>query len=176
LRFSLSTKLIKFGCNLKEIALTELIQASTKEEIEIIRKLFLEYADWLGFELCFQGFDEELASLPGKYAPPKGRLYLLKENENYAGCIALREIDEGISEMKRLYVKPEYRGRGYGNLMCKKLIEDAKAIGYKKMRLDTIGERMKSAYALYKSFGFYEIEPYNYNPQPGVVYMELELK
>jgi putative acetyltransferase len=155
--------------------LAELIQALTKEEIEAAKSLFLEYANWLEFDLCFQGFDKELAELPGKYSPPKGRLYLLKADDKYAGCVALREIDDGISEMKRLYTKPEFRGRGYGLRMCKKLIEEAKLIGYKKMRLDTIGDKMKDALGLYKLLGFVEIEAYYKNPQPGVVYMELDL-
>ncbi len=156
--------------------MVELIQAGSIEEIDAAKILFLEYANWLEFDLCFQGFDKELAELPGKYAPPKGRLYLLKDDGNYAGCIALREIDTGISEMKRLYVKPELRGKGFGILMANKLIEDAKQIGYEKMRLDTIGDRMKEALTLYKSLGFYEIEPYYDNPQLGVVYMELDLR
>ncbi len=155
--------------------MAELIQASTKEEIEIAKSLFIEYANWLEFDLCFQGFDKELAELPGKYSPPKGRLYLLKTDNKYAGCIALREIGEGISEMKRLYIKPEYRCRGFGIRMCKKLIAEAKLIGYKKMRLDTIGDKMKDALGLYKLLGFVEIEAYYKNPQPGVVYMELNL-
>ncbi len=155
--------------------MAELIQASTKQEIEVAKSLFLEYANWLEFDLCFQGFDKELAELPGKYSPPKGRLYLLKDKNNYAGCIALREIADGISEMKRLYVRPEFRGKGYGLLMCNRLIEEAKLIGYKKMRLDTIGERMKKALGLYKALGFIEIESYYDNPQAGVVYMELDI-
>jgi putative acetyltransferase len=156
--------------------MVELIQASSSEEIEAAKMLFLEYANWLEFDLCFQGFDKELAELPGKYAPPKGRLYLLKENGNYASCIALREIGSGISEMKRLYVKPVYRGKGFGILMAKKLIEAAKQIGYEKMRLDTIGSKMKEALTLYKSLGFVEIDAYYDNPQQDVVYMELDLK
>lgn len=154
----------------------DIIQASSEIEIESMRELFLEYASWLGFDLCFQDFDEELAGLPGKYSPEKGgRLYLLIDDGKSAACIALRKIEEGICEMKRLYVKPEYRGRKYGNLLAKKIIDDAKELGYKKMRLDTIGSKMTSAMEIYKSLGFYEIEAYYYNPQPGVNYMELDL-
>jgi len=155
--------------------MAELVLATNGIEIETARKLFLEYGSWLGFDLCFQGFDKELAELPGKYAPPSGRLYLLKENNEYSGCIGLREIEPGICEMKRLYVKPEHRGKGYGKLLAQQIIKDAKAIGYDKMRLDTIGEKMKSAINIYYSLGFKEISAYYHNPHDGVVYMELYL-
>lgn len=151
-------------------------QAENKNEIETAKKLFLEYANWLNFDLCFQGFDKELDELPGKYAPPDGRLYLLHDESKIAGCIALRKLDESICEMKRLYIKPEFRGKGHSKLLVKKIIDDAKIIGYKKMRLDTIGDKMKEAISLYRSFGFYEIDAYYHNPQKGVVYMELVIK
>lgn len=156
--------------------MAEIIQVSSNQEIETVKTLFLEYATWLGFELCFQGFDEELATLPGKYAPPNGRLYIVQDDDKIAGCIALREFKTGISEMKRLYVKPEFRGKGIGNIMVEKVIQDAIEIGYKKMLLDTIGDKMSSAIKIYKSFGFKEIPAYYKNPEKGVVYMELDLK
>ena len=175
LLFSYHTKLIKFAGNLKETKLYKIIQASGKEHINEVKTLFLEYANWLGFSFCFLGFDEELASLPGKYAQPEGRLYLAKSNNIFAGCIGLRKIADGICEMKRLYVKPEARGLGIGKKLVELVISDAKNIGYKKMRLDTLAEKMKEAQKLYKSSGFYEIEAYYNNPIEGVVYMELDL-
>lgn len=155
--------------------MADIVQASDPAEIDAARSLFVEYAEWLGFDLCFQGFGKELAELPGKYAPPTGRLYLLRNGNEYIGCIALREIETGICEMKRLYVKPAYRSKGYGKLLAERIIKDAKEIGYVKMRFDTIGEKMKSAMAIYKALGFREIASYYHNPQDGVVYMELYL-
>ncbi len=152
----------------------KIIQAVEQKQIEIVKELFLEYGKSLDFELCFQDFDKELAELPGEYTPPHGRLYLAEQNNKPAGCIALRKIDKEICEMKRLYVKPEFRGIGLGSKLVIKLIEDAKFIGYKKMRLDTVPS-MESAQKLYYSMGFVEIEPYRVNPVQGAKYMELEL-
>lgn len=150
-------------------------QAESEKEIRISRELFLEYAHSLNFDLCFQDFDKELESLPGKYALPSGRLTLCYVDGIPAGCIALRNIDDDTCEMKRLYVKPDFRGLKLGMKLSQHLLKEAKKIGYKKMRLDTIASTMKHAFNLYEQMGFYEIEPYNYNPQPGVVYMEIEL-
>lgn len=150
-------------------------QAKEPDEIEYAKKLFLEYAQSLNFDLCFQDFDKELESLPGKYTPPSGRLTLCYADDKPAGCIALRKIDEDTCEMKRLYVKPEYRGLKLGKKLSEYLLDEARKIGYKKMRLDTIAASMQHAFNLYKQMGFYEIKPYNYNPQPGVKYMEILL-
>lgn len=152
----------------------ELIQAVTKEQINIAKDLFLEYAKSLDFELCFQDFDKELTELPGEYSPPDGRLFLVKLDDKFAGCIALRKLEQGICEMKRLYVRPEFRGLSIGKKLAYKLVEEAKAIGYKKMRLDTVPS-MQTAQKLYYAMGFKEIQPYRTNPVPGVKYMELEL-
>ncbi len=151
-----------------------IIRAETKQQIEKIKELFLEYAKSLDFELCFQNFDKELADLPGFYSPPEGRLFLAELNGEIAGCIALRKLEEGICEMKRLCVKPQFRGHNIGKLLVEKLIEEAKIIGYKKMRLDTVPS-MQTAQKLYKSIGFKEISPYRLNPVHGAVYMELKL-
>lgn len=149
--------------------------ATAQEQIGIVRSLFVEYQRWLNVSLCFQGFDNELAGLPGKYAPPKGRLYLAEENGIAAGCIALRPMDEeGVCEMKRLYVKEEFRGKGIGRQLAVKIISDARGIGYRVMRLDTL-QRMESARTLYTTLGFKIIPPYYHNPMEGVVYMELTL-
>jgi len=152
-----------------------IVKAQNNKEIKEVKSLFIEYAQSLNFDLCFQGFDEEINSLPGKYSQPDGIIFLAKIEEKFAGCIALRNLGEGICEMKRLYVRPQYRGFGIGKILCDKLFEKAKSIGYEKMRLDTIANQMQTAIELYKSYGFYEISAYYDNPQEGVVYMEMKL-
>jgi putative acetyltransferase len=152
-----------------------IFSAASHEQIETIRELFIEYQQWLNFSLCFQGFDKELAELPGKYAPPKGRLYLAEEEGKIAGCIALRPMDEtGVCEMKRLYVRDAFRGKKFGRVLAEKVIADAKEIGYRSMRLDTL-RRMEAARALYAKLGFKIISAYYDNPMEDVVYMELAL-
>lgn len=138
------------------------------------RALFEEYAQSLGFSLCFQGFDEELAGLPGKYAPPKGRLLLARVEGRLAGCVALQPIDARACEMKRLYVRPDYRGRGVGRALAQAIVEAGREIGYRTMRLDTLTS-MPEAIALYRSLGFVETAPYRFNPIEGAVYMALPL-
>ncbi len=155
--------------------MVEIIQATTGEQIEQARAMFLEYADFLGVDLCFQGFTEELAGLPGDYAPPAGRLFLALDDGQLAGCIALHPYGPGVSEMKRLYVRPGHRGKRIGRLMAQRLIDDARAIGYKSMKLDTL-RSLKEACALYQSLGFIETAPYRYNPFDDVLYMELTLR
>jgi putative acetyltransferase len=153
----------------------ELIPAALPEHIEEARTLFLEYANSLGFNLCFQSFDEELKSLPGAYGPPDGRLLLVHCGDRAAGCIALRKLAPGICEMKRLYVRPDYRGWGLGRKLVERLIADARAIGYERMRLDTVESAMKDAIALYRRIGFKEIAPYSSIPIGSALWMELEL-
>jgi GNAT superfamily N-acetyltransferase len=153
-----------------------LISAESQSLVEEARALFLEYAQSLGFSLCFQSFDEELAGLPGGYAPPDGRLLLAKADEGWAGCVALHKLAPDICEMKRLYVRPQFRGRKIGKLLAERVITDARQIGYSKMRLDTVAPVMKDAVRVYRKMGFYEIPAYTHNPQAGVLYMEKELQ
>jgi ribosomal protein S18 acetylase RimI-like enzyme len=152
-----------------------LSQAESPAQIEQVRELFLEYAHSLGFSLCFQSFDEELAGLPGDYAPPSGRLFLAQYRNDLAGCVALHKIEPEICEMKRLYLRPQLRGRGVGRALAEAVIAEARAIGYSKMRLDTVEPVMPNAVAMYRRLGFVEIEPYRPNPIAGALYMELGL-
>ena len=153
----------------------KLVQAKTDKQIDAARELFKEYAAWLEIDLCFQNFDKELAELPGEYDMPTGRLLLAVENERIAGCVALRKIGEGLCEMKRLFLRPEFRGKGLGRKLVEAIVAEAKQIGYERMRLDTLPPKMNDAIALYRSLDFKEIEPYYRNPVPGAKFMELEL-
>jgi GNAT superfamily N-acetyltransferase len=150
-------------------------QATTRDDIERARALFVEYAQWLKVDLCFQGFGGELKALPGSYAPPGGRLLLAGADGEAFACIALRPLDTaGLAEVKRLYVQPARRGQRWGYLLAETLIAEARAIGYRELRLDTL-EWMAPARALYRSLGFRECAAYYDNPLAGVVYMSLEL-
>jgi ribosomal protein S18 acetylase RimI-like enzyme len=164
--------------------------AESPRDIALARALFLEYAEWLDVDLCFQGFEQELATLPGAYAPPRGRLLLAGAPGEAFACIALRPLDEdagcgcggmtagraggAAGEVKRLYVQPAHRGEGWGERLARALIGEARTIGYRELKLDTL-ERMKAARALYSTLGFRECAPYYLNPLPDVVYMSLAL-
>lgn len=148
--------------------------AETAPLVEEARQLFLEYADSLGIDLCFQGFETELQGLPGEYAPPAGRLILAFHKNLPAGCVALRRIDEQVCEMKRLYVRPGVRGLNLGRQLAERVIGEARRIGYRSMRLDTLPS-MTEAIALYRNLGFRETEAYRFNPISGAIYMELLL-
>jgi GNAT superfamily N-acetyltransferase len=152
-----------------------IFQATTDEHIDSARTLFEEYAVSLGFSLCFQNFDQELKNLPGAYAPPDGRLLLAVENDELAGCIALRKLARGVCEMKRLFVRPTHRATGLGRFLAESVIDEARKLGYTHMRLDTIPGKMDKAIALYQSLGFVEIEPYCENPVAGAKFLELKL-
>ena len=152
----------------------QIFQATTAEHIDAARTLFKEYEAGLGISLCFQNFDQELKNLPGDYAPPDGRLLLAVENDELAGCIALRKLGEGVCEMKRLFVRPAHRATGLGRFLAASIIDEARKLGYTHMRLDTIPGRMDKAIALYQSIGFVEIEPYRSSVE-GAKFMELKL-
>jgi putative acetyltransferase len=152
-----------------------LLQAESPAEIQQVRELFQEYAGSLDFSLCFQGFDEEVATLPGEYAPPAGRLLLATQNGEPVGCVALHKLSSEICEMKRLYLRPGFRGKGLGRALAQAVIDEGRKIGYHHMRLDTVEPLMEGAVALYLSLGFKKIAPYRPNPIPGALYMELDL-
>jgi ribosomal protein S18 acetylase RimI-like enzyme len=152
-----------------------LCRAETDERIDEARRLFKEYEEATGVDLCFQNFAEELAALPGVYAPPTGRLILGYVDDEAAGCVALRRLEEGVCEMKRLYVRRVFRGTGLGRKLAEAAIGEGVEIGYERMRLDTLPQ-MSAAIAMYRTLGFREIEPYRFNPVGGALFMELSLR
>ena len=151
-----------------------IIRAQSPDEIDEVRRLFREYERFLDVDLCFQSFEEELAGLPGKYGPPDGVLLMAMDGRQSAGCVALRKVEDRVCEMKRLYLRPQYRARGVGRLLAERILSEATALGYSVMRLDTL-DKLKAAMGLYEAMGFRRREPYYGNPLPGVVYWELDL-
>jgi ribosomal protein S18 acetylase RimI-like enzyme len=149
-------------------------QVRTEKDLNESRALLVEYSDSLGIDLCFQNFDQELVNLPGDYAPPSGRLLIAQIDGTIAGCIALRKLENCICEMKRLYVRPQFRGLQIGRALTEAVIAEAREIGYTRMRLDTLPS-MKKAQAIYQDIGFKEIPPYHSYPIEGVKFLELEL-
>lgn len=153
----------------------KLKEAESPAEISEARRLFEEYAAWLAIDLCFQNFEKELRELPGAYARPRGRLILALDGEEVAGCIALRELDEHVCEMKRLFVRPQFQGRGIGRILTERIIAEARQMGYRRMRLDTLPSKMERAVGVYRALGFEETAPYYANPTTGTLYMQLKL-
>jgi ribosomal protein S18 acetylase RimI-like enzyme len=151
-----------------------ILDAVAVDDVLTVRCLFEEYAAALGIDLCFQGFAEELAGLPGGYGPPQGRLLLALQNGHTAGCVALRPLERGVCEMKRLYVRPAYRTHGIGRVLVDRIVHEARQAGYRYMRLDTLPS-MAAALGLYRQLGFREIAPYYENPIEGAVFLELQL-
>jgi GNAT superfamily N-acetyltransferase len=149
--------------------------AAGPADIDHIRNLFREYQTWLGVDLDFQGFDAELKSLPGMYAPPGGRLLLVRLDDEVVGGVGMRPLDDGICEMKRMYVRPSSHGKGAGRKLAEAIVDAALEEGYVAMRLDTL-TRLDAAIALYRSMGFAEIPAYYDNPLDGVLYLELDLR
>jgi len=155
-------------------SVTEIRPAVFPRELPLVRALFREYADELGIDLCFQGFEEELASLPSKYAPPGGRLLLAFSDGQATGCVALRPIGDSACEMKRLYVRPSARGQHLGRRLAQRICAEARAGGYRRICLDTLPQ-MGEAVRLYSSLGFRPIEPYIFNPIDGAIFLGLDL-
>ena len=151
------------------------VQVESAAQVAQARELFLEYERSLGVDLCFQNFEQELAGLPGHYAPPDGRLLLAEYEGQLAGCVALHKWESGVCEMKRLYLRPSFRGKRLGRVIAETVITEARSIGYERMRLDTIEPIMKDAVEMYRKLGFREIAPYRANPMAGAMYMELQL-
>jgi putative acetyltransferase len=149
--------------------------AEAGQQLLEVRQLFAEYAGSIGVDLCFQGFAQELATLPGNYARPAGRLLLARRGGEPAGCVALRALEPGICEMKRLYVRPQFRGSGLGRLLITRVIREAREAGYQQMRLDSLPS-MQRAISLYRQLGFSERSPYVANPVAGAVFLELPLE
>ena len=152
----------------------KIIQAISREHIDSVRKLFFEYAKSLNVSTCFENFDKEVENLPRLYGPPKGRLLIALSDIKVAGCIALKKVDDQTCEMKRLFVRHEFRGQGVGKELTTAVWEEARGTGYKKMRLDTLPS-MKEAIALYESLGFEPIPPYRELPVPGALFMQVAL-
>lgn len=158
----------------KLLEMLSIALASSAADIDVVRELFREYERSLGVDLGFQGFADELAALPGSYAPPRGRLFLARDGDDVGGCIALRPLGSDLCEMKRLYLRRSLRGKGAGRALAMHVIEEARAIGYRAMRLDTL-PMMREAIALYESLGFRRIPPYYDSPVPGTLYLERTL-
>jgi putative acetyltransferase len=154
-----------------------IVQAQSESEIEQVRELFGEYVAWLGINLCFQNYDKEVADLPGEYAPPRGRLLLaLADDGAVAGCAALRDLGNGVAEMKRLFVWPAFRGQHLGSQLAEMILDEARTLGYERIRLDTLPGKMDRAIAMYRVLGFKDIAPYYNNPVADAAFMELKLK
>ena len=149
-------------------------RVEAEDQLARVRELMTEYADSLDFDLSFQDFHRELESLPGQYAAPTGLILLATIGSQPAGCVALRQLGRGTCEMKRLYVRPGFRGKGIGKALALAILEEARLLGYSRMRLDTVPS-MAEAIRLYRSLGFREIPPYRYNPIQGALFMELVL-
>lgn len=153
----------------------KIVQAESETQIAAVRELFREYETSMDIDLCFQGFEDELRGLPGKYSPPGGRLLLAESDGEAAGCIAMRDLGGSICEMKRLFVRDAFRGQRAGKRLIERIIDEARAEGYAKMRLDTAPKKMAKAVDIYRMYGFCEIPPYYDNPHEDVMYMELAL-
>lgn len=154
----------------------EIVTSSNIESIKLARTMFREYESWLGLDLCFQGFETELASLPGKYDLPDGRLILAFLADEAAGCVALRRLDDATCEMKRLFVRPAFQGTGLGRKLIEAVIAAGLDCGYERLRLDTFPPKMAKAVRLYNAYGFREIASYYPNPNPETLFMELDLR
>lgn len=158
-----------------DTGLIRVVRAVDTRSVAIVRELFREYADSLDFSLDFQDFEREVRGLPGEYASPRGALFLAWVEGDAAGCVGVRPIDARTCEMKRLYVRPEFRVRGVGRVLAERAVGEGRELGYERMWLDTVPS-MTAAIALYRSMGFHDIPPYRDNPIPGALFLERELR
>ncbi len=156
--------------------MADLIRARSETDLAEVAELFREYAAWLAIDLCSANIDREVADVLGPYGPPDGCLLLARQDRQPAGCVALRRFDDDTCEMKRLHVRPVYRGRGIGKALAAEIIAEARRLGYRKMRLDSIADRMAEAVSLYRALGFREIPPYGHHPEGCSLFMELDLQ
>jgi len=154
--------------------MVSIVEVGPGDDLEEARTIFQEYADTLGSDVCLQNFAEELATLPGGYSRPSGRLLLAMVEDQVAGCAALRALDAETAEMKRVYVRPAFRGLGVGRILAESILHESRTAGYRRIRLDTLPSMVR-AQQLYRELGFYEIAPYGEKAEPGTVYLELEL-
>ena len=150
-----------------------MIMEASEEDMLTVRELFREYQEWLGVDLCFQDFEPELATLPGRYAPPNGVIFLAVESDEVVGCVGVRPKAGDEAELKRLYVRPDHQGCGFGKQLFHAAMSKAQAIGYTSIVLDTL-QPMRAAKSLYLAYGFKEIPAYYQNPEPGVEYYRYE--
>lgn len=155
--------------------LGESVWIGENDSLDVVRAMFEEYQRELDIDLCFQGFPEELADPLAKYGPPRGAILLVRDGEDTVACGALWGQEPGVAELKRIYVRPAYRGRGLGEYVTIALIERARQLGYRLVRLDTL-RRLGPANELYKKLGFRETEAYNFNPEPDIAYFEIDLE
>lgn len=155
--------------------MAELLHAQSRQDLADIAELFREYAAWLSVDVCTTNIEREVAGLPGPFGPPDGCLLLARQDGEPAGCVALRRFDDHTCEMKRLHVRPAYRGRGIGRALAVEIVAEARRLGYRKMRLDSIADRMTEAVSLYRTLGFREIPPYGDHPEGCTLFMELDL-
>lgn len=155
--------------------MNDLIQVQSEKDLAEVAELFREYAEWLAIEVSSCKIEKTISAFPGQYGPPDGCLLLARQDGRSAGCVALRRFDDDTCEMKRLHVRPAYRGRGIGKALAAEIIDEARRLGYRKMRLDSIADRMKEAVSLYRSLGFREISPYGDHPEGCTLFMELDL-
>ncbi len=155
--------------------MADMIIACVKKSLREVADLFREYADWLAVDLCSDNIEREVEELPGLYGPPEGCLLLARRDGKPVGCVALRRFDEDKCEMKRLFVRPAFMGLGIGRALASKIIDEARRLGYRKMRLDSVADRMTEAVSLYRSLGFHEIQPFGDHPEGCTLFMELDL-
>ena len=156
--------------------MNDLIRAKSEKDFAEVAALFREYAEWLAIEMSSCKIEKTISKFPGQYGPPDGCLLLARQDGRPAGCVALRRFDDDTCEMKRLHVRPAFRGRGLGKALAVEIIDEARRLGYRKMRLDSIADRMKEAVSLYRSLGFREISPYGDHPEGCSLFMELDLR